>query len=144
MSVTIKTVNLTRRFNNLVAVDQLSLSINTGEIFGLLGPNAAGKSTTIRLLAGILRADSGDASILGMDLFSQTEKIKRHIGYVAQQFALYPDLTVYENIMFYAGLYNVHDKSRFNELLKLYNLTQFKNKKAGLLSGGYKRRLAME
>ncbi len=92
MPVTIKTINLTRRFDDVVAVDQLNLSINSGEIFGLLGPNAAGKSTIIRLLAGILRPDSGEANILGLNLFTQTEKIKRRIGYVAQQFALYPDL----------------------------------------------------
>jgi len=143
MSITIETHNLTRRFGGLVVVDQLDLSINSGEIFGLLGPNAAGKSTTIRLLAGILRPSSGKATILGLNLFTQTELIKRRIGYVAQQFALYPDLTVYENIMFYGGLYGVDDKPRFHELLKLYDLTQFKNKNAGLLSGGYKRRLAM-
>lgn len=143
MSITIETHNLTRRFGGLVAVDQLNLSINSGEIFGLLGPNAAGKSTTIRLLAGILQPDSGEASILGLDLFTQTELIKQRIGYVAQQFSLYPDLTVFENITFYAGLYGVDDKKRLYDLLDLYDLTQFKNKSAGLLSGGYKRRLAI-
>jgi len=109
MSNTIETRNLTRQFGDVVAVDAVNLSINSGEIFGLLGPNAAGKSTIIRLLAGILRPSSGEASVLGLDLFTQIEEIKRLIGYVAQYFALYPDLTVY----------------------------------AGLLSGGYKRRLAM-
>jgi len=143
MSITIETHKLTRRFGGLVAVDQLDLSINSGEIFGLLGPNAAGKSTTIRLLAGILRPSSGKANILGLNLFTQTELIKQRIGYVSQQFALYPDLTVYENIIFYGGLYGVNNKPRFHELLKIYDLTQFKNKNAGLLSGGYKRRLAM-
>jgi ABC-type multidrug transport system ATPase subunit len=143
MPVTIKTINLTRRFDDVVAVNNLNLSINSGEIFGLLGPNAAGKSTIIRLLAGILRPDSGDASILGLNLFTQTEKIKRRIGYVAQQFALYPDLTVYENITFYGGLYGINDINRLQELLELYDLNQFKDKSAGLLSGGYKRRLAM-
>lgn len=143
MTVTIETRNLSRRFGDSLAVDKLSLSINSGEIFGLLGPNAAGKSTTIRLLAGILRADSGKASILGYDLFEQTELIKQHIGYVAQQFSLYPDLTVIENIAFYAGLYGVDDSGRLQELLDIYNLNQFKDKSAGLLSGGYKRRLAI-
>jgi len=143
MSITIETHNLTRRFGDLVAVDKLNLSINSGEIFGLLGPNAAGKSTTIRLLAGILRPGSGKASILGLDLFSQTEFIKKRIGYVAQQFSLYPDLTVHENITFYAGLYGVDDSNRLQDLLDLYDLAQFKNKTAGLLSGGYKRRLAI-
>lgn len=143
MTITIKTKNLTRLFNDFVAVDKLNLSINSGEIFGLLGPNAAGKSTTIRLLAGILRPNSGDASILGLNLFTQTELIKQRIGYVAQQFSLYPDLTVFENITFYAGLYGVDNSNRLQELLDLYDLSQFKNKSAGLLSGGYKRRLAI-
>ncbi len=143
MTITIETQDLTRLFGDFVAVDKLNLSINSGEIFGLLGPNAAGKSTTIRLLAGILRADSGKASILGLDLFAQTELIKQHIGYVAQQFSLYPDLTVFENITFYASLYGVDDKVRLHDMLDLYDLTRFKNKSAGLLSGGYKRRLAI-
>ena len=143
MSITIETRDLTRRFGDFVAVDRVSLSINSGEIFGLLGPNAAGKSTIIRLLAGILRPSSGEADILGLDLFTQTEKIKKLIGYVAQYFALYPDLTVYENIEFYAGLYGIDDHKRLQQQLEVYGLVQFQNKNAGLLSGGYKRRLAM-
>jgi len=143
MTVTIETQNLTRLFGDSIAVDNLDLSINSGEVFGLLGPNAAGKSTTIRLLAGILRANSGQASILGLNLFTQTELIKQRIGYVAQQFSLYPDLTVFENITFYAGLYGVGDRNRLQELMDLYDLTRFNNKSAGLLSGGYKRRLAI-
>ena len=143
MPIAIETLNLSRRFGELVAVDQLNLSITSGEIFGLLGPNASGKSTTIRLLAGILLPDEGEASILGLNLFTQTEKIKQHIGYVAQHFALYPDLTVYENITFYSGLYGVNDRSHLQELLELYGLTKFNNKRAGLLSGGYQRRLAI-
>ena len=143
MTITIETRDLTRRFGDFVAVDQVSLSINSGEIFGLLGPNAAGKSTIIRLLAGILRPSSGEANILGLDLFTQTEKIKKLIGYVAQYFALYPDLTVYENIEFYAGLYGIDDQKRLQQQLEVYGLVQFQNKNAGLLSGGFKRRLAM-
>jgi len=143
MSNTIETRNLTRQFGDVVAVDAVNLSINSGEIFGLLGPNAAGKSTIIRLLAGILRPSSGEASVLGLDLFTQIEEIKRLIGYVAQYFALYPDLTVYENIEFYGGLYGIDNQERLQQQLELYDLVQFKNKNAGLLSGGYKRRLAM-
>jgi len=143
MTITIETKNLRRKFGDFVAVDKLDLSIQKGEIFGLLGPNAAGKSTTIRMLSGILKADSGEASILGLNLFTQTEQIKQRIGYVAQQFSLYPDLTVQENISFYAGLYGVHDSERLHGLLDLYDLTQFSDKIAGLLSGGYKRRLAI-
>ncbi len=143
MSITIETQHLTRKFGDVVAVDAVNLSINSGEIFGLLGPNAAGKSTIIRLLAGILRPSSGEASVLGLNLFTQTEQIKRLIGYVAQYFALYADLTVYENIEFYAGLYGIDDQKRLQQQLELYDLIQFRNKKAGLLSGGFKRRLAM-
>ncbi len=143
MSNTIETRSLTRRFGDFIAVDGVDLSIHAGEVFGLLGPNAAGKSTIIRLLAGILRPSSGEASILSLDLFSQTEQIKRLIGYVAQYFALYPDLTVLENIAFYGGLYGVDDSNRLEQQLELYGLTGFRNRNAGLLSGGYKRRLAM-
>jgi ABC-type multidrug transport system ATPase subunit len=143
MTNSIETRDISRRFGESVAVDKVNLSINSGEIFGLLGPNAAGKSTIIRLLAGILRPSSGDASILGLNLLTQTEEIKRMIGYVAQYFALYPDLSVYENISFYGGLYGVDDQSRLQQQLELYGLDRFKNKNAGLLSGGFKRRLAM-
>ena len=143
MPTTIETNNLTRKFGDFIAVDSVDLSISSGEVFGLLGPNAAGKSTIIRLLAGILRPSSGEARILGLDLFSQTEKIKQLIGYVAQYFALYPDLTVEENITFYGGLYGVDDLQRLREQLEIYGLDAFQNKMAGLLSGGYKRRLAI-
>jgi ABC-type multidrug transport system ATPase subunit len=143
MSAAIETRSLTRRFGDFVALDGLDLTVARGEIFGLLGPNAAGKSTAIRLLAGILRADSGAAQILGLDLFTQTEQIKRRIGYVAQHFALYPDLTALENINFYGGLYGIDDARLAHDLLELYDLAQFSKRKAGLLSGGYQRRLAI-
>ena len=143
MMATIETRNLTRRFGNFVAVDGIDLSVAAGEIFGLLGPNAAGKSTTIRILAGILRADDGEADILGLDLFTAAEHIKRRIGYVAQHFALYPDLTVAENISFYGGLYGIDDPTRLQQLLETYDLEQFATRQAGHLSGGYQRRLAM-
>ena len=143
MSISINTRNMTRRFDNVVALDQLSLSVPSGQIFGLLGPNASGKSTTIRLLAGILRPDEGEASIMGLNLLTQTEELKQRIGYVAQHFALYSDLSVYENVSFYAGLYGIDNKPRLHELLDLYSLSQFKHKRAGLLSGGYQRRLAI-
>lgn len=143
MQTTIETRDLTRRFGDFVALDRVELSVSSGEIFGLLGPNAAGKSTAIRLLAGILRADAGEARILGLDLFTQAEQIKRRIGYVAQQFALYPDLTAAENVAFYGGLYGIDDRQRVRELLGIYGLEQFAGRKAGQLSGGYQRRLAM-
>jgi len=143
MSAAIETRSLTRRFGDFVALDRLDLSVPRGEIFGLLGPNAAGKSTAIRLLAGILRADSGEAQVLGLDLFTQTEQIKRRIGYVAQHFALYPDLSALEIIRFYGGLYGIDDVSKARDLLQRYDLAQFSKRRAGLLSGGYQRRLAI-
>ena len=143
MPTTIETRNLTRRFGDFIAVDHLALKVSPGEIFGLLGPNAAGKSTTIRLLAGILRADEGEASVLGLDLMTEAEQIKRRIGYVAQHFALYTDLDVEENIVFYGGLYGIDDPQRVESQLELYELGQFRHRRAGQLSGGYQRRLAM-
>jgi ABC-2 type transport system ATP-binding protein len=143
MQTTIETRNLVRRFGDLLALDQLDLSVERGEVFGLLGPNAAGKSTTIRILAGILRADGGEASVLGLDLFTRAEEIKRRIGYVAQHFALYPDLTVAENVAFYGGLYGIDDTEKMRQLLATYELEQFSERLAGFLSGGYQRRLAM-
>jgi len=143
MTISIKTEKLTRRFGEFTAVDEINLQINSAEIFGLLGPNAAGKSTIIRLLSGILRPSSGAATVLGLNLFRQAELLKKRIGYVAQQFGLYPDLTVSENIAFYGSLYGINNQSRLRDQLGLYDLIRFKNKHAGLLSGGYKRRLAI-
>ncbi len=132
---------LSKRFGKTVAVNKVSLRIHKGEIFGLLGPNAAGKSTTIRMLAGILRPSEGDASILGLDLLRQAEEIKQHIGYVAQHFGLYPELTVKENLSFYASLYG--NRAALDDLLGQYELADFSGKRAGKLSGGYKRRLSI-
>jgi ABC-type multidrug transport system ATPase subunit len=134
---------LSKRFGDFTAVDKLDLALQPGEIFGLLGPNAAGKTTTIRMLAGIIRPSSGTANILGLDLFKDLNEIKSRIGYVAQHFALYPELTVTENLAFYSGLYSSDDSQRQSELLDQYGLTPFANRYAGQLSGGYKRRLSM-
>ncbi len=138
---TLVTHDLSKRFDNVVAVNKLNLSIRQGEIFGLLGPNAAGKSTSIRMLAGIIRPTAGSATILGMDLISEAEQIKQRIGYVAQHFGLYPELTVQENLSFYASLYGNH--SHLDDLLEQYELAAFSRKRAGELSGGYKRRLSI-
>ena len=134
---------LTKRFGDVIAVDHLDLELSPGQICGLLGPNAAGKSTTIRMLAGILRPTSGSASVLGLDLVSDSEAIKSHIGYVAQNFALYPELTVAENLAFYSSLYKEVPHARQTALLEQYNLMQFARRHAGDLSGGYKRRLSI-
>ena len=143
MTASIFTRSLTRRFGDVVAVDKLDLELYPGQIFGLLGPNAAGKTTAIRMLAGIIRPTSGSASVLGMDLFSEMDAIKSHIGYVAQYFGLYPELTVSENLAFYTSLYRSVSRARQSALLEQYNLAQFADRYAGQLSGGYKRRLSI-
>lgn len=134
---------LVKRFGSVVAVDQISLSVKKGEIFGFLGPNAAGKSTTIRLLSGILTVDGGNATILGCDLVSQVEAIKQRMGYVAQHFALYPELSVAENLEFYSRIYGHHERPAQHVVLEEYGLTDFAALPARSLSGGYKRRLSI-
>ncbi|MBI2058844.1 MAG: ABC transporter ATP-binding protein [Nitrospirae bacterium] len=140
---TIETHALTKTFGASAAVDRLNLSISEGEVFGFLGPNGAGKTTTIRLLVGILAPSSGEAKVLGFDVVRQSEEVKKRIGYVAQAFGLYPDLTVEENLEFYAWLYNHSDKSRFNELIRAYGFEEHRRKLARELSGGYRTRLAL-
>ena len=134
---------LSKKFGDFVAVDQLDLKVQKGQIFGLLGPNAAGKSTTIRMLSGALSVTSGEASIVGYNLATEAEKIKAKIGYVSQFFGLYPELTVIENLRFYAGLYGVSQIEHLHQLLAEVDLMQFVNRRAGNLSGGYKRRLSL-
>jgi len=139
----IEAKQLTKKFDNFIAVNGIDLTVAKGEIFGLLGPNAAGKSTTIRLLAGILATNEGSAKILGYDLDTELDQIKAHIGYVSQSFALYPELTVAENLDFYSAIYAVISQPRKEELLREYGLEHMVNKRAGILSGGYKRRLSI-
>ena len=143
MTPSLSVNGLTKRFGDVSAVDHLDLELYPGQIFGLLGPNAAGKTTTIRMLAGIIRPTSGSASVLGMDLVSEIDAIKSRIGYVAQHFALYPELTVSENLAFYSSLHRSVPRARQSALLEQYNLVQFANRRAGRLSGGYKRRLSI-
>ena len=99
--------NLEKRFGGFVAVDRVSFQVNRGEIFGFLGPNGAGKSTTIRMLCGILAPSGGSGTVAGFDILTQPERIKANIGYMSQKFSLYQDLTVEENIDFYAGIYGI-------------------------------------
>lgn len=143
MQTVIETTGLTKQFGDRTAVNHINLNIASGQIFGLLGPNAAGKSTTIRLLTGLLSPDEGSTTILDMDLTTQTNEIKKHIGYVAQHFALYPELSVNENLSFYTSLYRNISKEKLRQLLEEFNLLQFANQRAGTLSGGYKRRLSI-
>jgi ABC-2 type transport system ATP-binding protein len=144
--IIIKTENLTKRFGKIIAVDGLVLEIQTGEIFGLVGPDGAGKTTTIRMLAAIMDPTAGKATIAGFDLRKQPERIKEHIGYMAQQFALYSDLSVLENLNFFADVHGVrgkHRKERIERLLNFARLTEFTNRRGGQLSGGMKKKLGL-
>lgn len=135
----IQAINLTKRFNGNTVVNAVSLNIDKGKIFGLLGPNAAGKTTIIRMLCGIIKSDGGEIKINNMSV----DKAKTDFGYVAQHFGQYEELSVWENLKFYASMYDVTDKERLHYLLERYHLTQYKKKRAGELSGGYQRRLAL-
>jgi len=142
----IRTEGLTRRFGNHIAVDSLNLSINEGEIFGLVGPDGAGKTTTMRLLTGILEPSEGDGWVAGHHVWREAEAVKENIAYMSQRFGLYPDLTVMENVDFYADIYGVPRKGRIErveELLAFSNLTPFKMRHAGKLSGGMKQKLGL-
>ncbi len=142
----IKTHNLTKSFSGLTAVDRLNFSIAEGEIFGLVGPDGAGKTTTMRLLTAIMEPTSGEAWIVGRQTVKEAEAIKEEIGYMSQRFGLYPDLTVMENIQFYADIYGVPKKERkekIDRLLDFSNLTPFKKRLAGNLSGGMKQKLGL-
>jgi ABC-2 type transport system ATP-binding protein len=142
----IKTENLTRKFRDLVAVDHLNLEIKRGEIFGLVGPDGAGKTTTIRMLAAIMDPSEGRASVAGFDTVKQAEAIKQHIGYMAQQFNLYGDLSVQENLDFFADIFGVRGrerKERIAQLLRFARLTEFTSRRAAHLSGGMKKKLAL-
>lgn len=139
----IKVRSLSKTFKNTTVVDKLDLTIQKGEIFGLLGPNAAGKTTTIRMLCNLLQPSSGTATIAGYILQKDTDKLKHSIGYVAQYFGLYNELTVLENLTFYASLYGLKEQDKILALLKKYQLLEYRDAKAGSLSGGYKRRLSL-
>ena len=142
----IKADNLTRCFGNLTAVDGLDLTIAPGELFGLVGSDGAGKTTTIRMLAGIMDPTSGSARVLERDTVREAEAIKEDIGYMSQRFGLYPDLTVLENIHFYADIYGLPKKGReerIDRLLTFSNLIPFKRRRAANLSGGMKQKLGL-
>lgn len=142
----IKTSNLTKTFGDNIAVDNLNLEIKKGELFGLVGPDGAGKTTTMRLLTGIMEPTSGEAWVAGHSIIKEGERIKEKIGYMSQRFGLYEDLSVMENILFYADLYEVPKRERphrIERLLGFSNLTPFKDRLAGKLSGGMKQKLGL-
>jgi ABC-2 type transport system ATP-binding protein len=141
----IETRHLTRRFGDILAVNDVSFSIKYGEIFGYLGANGAGKTTTMRMLCGILAPTSGTASVAGCDVNRDPESLKRAIGYVSQRFSLYNDLTVRENLRFYGRIYGMGRRleGRLEEILSITGLASRQNQIAGTLSGGWKQRLAI-
>lgn len=142
----IRTQGLSKSFDSLTAVNDLTFSVNEGGIFGLVGPDGAGKTTTMRLLTGIMEPSSGDAWVGGHHIVGDAEALKENIAYMSQRFGLYPDLTVLENIHFYADIYLVSRKdreARVEELLGFSNLTPFKDRQAGKLSGGMKQKLGL-
>ncbi len=144
--IVIATRGLTRRFGTNTAVDHLDLQVRRGEVYGFLGPNGCGKSTTIRLLCGLLLPNEGEIEVLGLSIPKQAEALKRRIGYMTQKFSLYDDLSVGENLDFVArihGLANSAIKHRLDELFALYHLGTLRNQLAGTLSGGQRQRLAL-
>lgn len=138
--------NLKKEFKKHIAVEDISLNVPKGKIFGLLGPNGAGKSTTIRMLCGVLKPTAGEGKVVGFDLYKEGEKIKQHIGYMSQKFSLYEDLTVMENLKFYADIYSLSSKikkERIEQLIKMAGLIGREKTITATLSGGWKQRLAL-
>ncbi len=138
--------HITRRFGNIIAVNNLSLTVDRGEIFGFLGPNGSGKSTLIKVLCGLLAPNEGRATLDGFDVVREIEKIRQRIGYMAQGFTLYDDLTARENITFYGmvyGLYGSRLRDRTDAVVGLVGIEEYMERRGGALSGGWKRRLAL-
>ena len=142
----LETIELTRRFGKFVAVDKVTLSVNKGEIFGFLGANGAGKTTLIRMLCGILAPSSGQATVTGYNIYTQTEQIKKNIGYMSQKFSLYDDLTISENIDFFGGIYGLSNQvleERKEALLRRVGLADYAKRLTKDLPLGFKQRLAL-
>jgi ABC-2 type transport system ATP-binding protein len=142
----VATRQLTRRFGKRVAVDHLDLRVRAGELYGFLGPNGAGKSTTLRMLCGLLEPSEGGGTVLGIDLVAEPERIKSVIGYMSQKFSLYDDLSVDENLSFYARVYEVpraQRAPRIAQMVRMADLAERERQLAGTLSGGYRQRLAL-
>ena len=142
MPAIVEIQGLTKRFNGITAVDDLRMAVEHGEMFGIVGPDGAGKTTTFRMLTGVLTPTSGTATILGFDLIKESRAINREIGYLSQRFSLYGDLTVDENIEFFAEINQVYEyRDRREELLEFTRLSPFRKRLADQLSGGMKQRV---
>ena len=139
----IKVENLTRRFGDFVAVDHINFEVQPGEVVGYLGPNGSGKTTTIRMLLGLLEPSEGEAKVLGFDAFKQSEQVRARVGYMSQKFAIYDDLTVLENLTFYGGVYGINDLARIKRTLELVGLTRHDSTLTQTLSAGWRQRLAL-
>ena len=135
--------NLTRRFGDFVAVDHINFEVKAGEVVGYLGPNGSGKTTTIRMLLGLLKPSDGKATVLGYDVFKQSEEIRMRVGYMSQKFAIYDDLTTLENLTFYGGVYGINDKARIQHTLELVGLNGHENTLTRDLSTGWRQRLSL-
>ncbi len=143
MDEVIQVQELTKDFGQFRAVNQVSFTVQAGEVVGYLGPNGCGKTTTIRMLLGLLRPTSGSANVLGIDILRDPEAVRRQVGYMSQKFALYHDLSVWENLQFYAGIYGVRDITRINQVLKQIDLQDQKHTLVRTLSTGWRQRLAL-
>lgn len=143
--IVIRTNKLTKRFGDFIAANQITFDVYAGEIFGFLGANGAGKTTAMRMLCGLSTPSSGEATIAGYDVYKQTEKIKQNIGYMSQKFSLYEDLTVFENIRFFGGIYGLKNKSlkeKSQALIDRLEMQAVQNKLVGSLPLGWKQKLA--
>ena len=139
----ISVVNLTRKFGEFTAVDHINFEINAGEVVGYLGPNGCGKTTTIRMLLGLLQPSDGKATVLGFDAFTQSEEVRARAGYMSQKFAIYDDLTVQENLTFYGGVYGITDKTRIARTIERVGLNRHESTLTRSLSAGWRQRLAL-
>lgn len=139
----VRVENLTRRFGEFVAVDHVNFEVQEGEVVGYLGPNGSGKTTTIRMLLGLLEPSDGSATVMGFDAFNQSENVRARTGYMSQKFAIYDDLTVQENLRFYAGVYGITDKVRVARTLERVGLRGHESTLTRSLSAGWRQRLAL-
>jgi drug efflux transport system ATP-binding protein len=135
--------NLTRKFGDFVAVDHINFSVEPGEVVGYLGPNGSGKTTTIRMLLGLLKPSDGKATVLGYDVFNQSEEVRARAGYMSQKFAIYDDLTTLENLTFYGGVYGITDKNRITRTIELVGLKGHESTLTRDLSTGWRQRLSL-